>query len=177
MDGQMSKRIEFYIKGQPKLPKPYHLTSVGLPNVYLLNGVAVENDPDYGKLITITNVSGLHTAICLSLLWKSGALNGDELRFLRKQMQMTQETLAERFRVNVQTVANYEKGKTDVAGSADRLARLLYVVHILPEDHEPELFNQIARAIAELMPEPKVPERVRKQFTGSWREDGHGLAA
>ena len=61
----MNVRAEFYIKGRRLLDKPYHLKAIGLPNVYLRNGVTIENDADYGKLITIEDIPGLHRAIGL----------------------------------------------------------------------------------------------------------------
>src|SRR5436190_6361707 len=98
MDGSMSPRAELYIKGRAYLDKPYHLKAIGLPNIYLCNGVTIENDPDYGKLITIEDIPGLCSAIGLHIVTKADAMTGLELRFLRKQMKLTQEALADRLR-------------------------------------------------------------------------------
>lgn len=85
----------FYIGGRPYLDEPYHLKGVGLPNIYLLNGVIFENDPDYGELITIENLEGLLRTIGLHIVEKCEPMTGAELRFLRKQMEHQTD---ERFR-------------------------------------------------------------------------------
>ena len=110
----MTPRAEFHIKGRPRLAEPYHLKGVGLPNIYLLNGVKVEHDPDYGRLVTIDNVDGLHRAIGLHIVEKRDRMTGDELRFLRKQMNLSQAALAKRLRVTDQTVANYETSRVRI---------------------------------------------------------------
>ena len=172
----MSPRAQFYIKGRAFLDKPYHLKAIGLPNVYLCNGVLIETDADYGKLITIENIPGLCSAIGLHIVTKANAMSGPELRFLRKQMKLTQEALAQRLRVSVQTVANYEKGKTSM-GAAEAAMRALYTLHILPAEADANLIRAFTDAIIVARPDAKLPERARKKITGSWREAGQRKAA
>jgi putative transcriptional regulator len=171
----MSARAEFYIKGRPFRDKPYRLKAIGLPNVYLCNGVSIERDPDYGKLITIEDIPGLCAAIGLHIVTKADAMSGAELRFLRKQMGLTQETLAQRLRVNVQTVANYEKGKTGM-GAAEAAVRALYALHILPAEADAGLARVFIDAIMAARPDAKLPEKSRKKIAGSWREAGRKAA-
>jgi len=38
--------------------RAHHLTAVWLPNLYLLNGVTFEHDPEYGARFTIRNLKG-----------------------------------------------------------------------------------------------------------------------
>ncbi len=175
----MSTRMEFYISGKPKLEKPYHLKGIGLPNVYLLNGVEIENDPNYGELITITKLTDLHQAIGLHIVAKRDPLTGAELRFLRKQMRMTQEELAKHLRVSDQTVANYEKGKTKGAdlGPTDLAVRVRYMLHAFPEDQNSDLLRGCLEAINHMRAFPPIPKPVRAKITGPWREDGLALAA
>lgn len=173
----MSKRMEFYIKDRPRLAKPYHLTGIGLPDVYLLNGAKIENDPDYGELVTITDVHGLHHAIGFHIVTKLDPMTGDELRFLRKQMELTQEALAVRLRLDVQTIANYEKGKTKNIGPTDVAMRMIFGLHILPPNAHADLLKKLMEAISAPSPKPKVPEGVRKKIAGPWREDGQRVAA
>lgn len=56
-------------------------------------------------------------------------LNGRELRFLRHEINLTQENLAALLGTDAQNVARWEKGITKVPGPADRLIRLLYREH------------------------------------------------
>jgi DNA-binding transcriptional regulator YiaG len=125
----MTARYEFAIKGRRHLPEPYHFKASGLPNVYLLSGVKIERDADYGELVTIDRLPDLVMAIAFTLVAKPDRLTGAEMRFLRKRMGATQSDLARELWVSEQTVANYEKGKTD-AGPADRALRFLFLAHV-----------------------------------------------
>jgi len=172
----MTARAEFYLKGRPLRDRAYQLQGVGLPNVYLRNGVSIDMDPNYGKLITIEDIPGLHRAIGLHIVTKPGEMTGPELRFLRKQMRLTQEALAHRLRVNVQTVANYEKGKTGM-GAAETAVRAMYALHVLPPEVQPSLVRDFVDGIMTSRPETKLSEQSRRRIAGSWREAGQRKAA
>jgi DNA-binding transcriptional regulator YiaG len=129
----MTWRYEFTLKGRRHLPKPYHFKASGLPNIYLLSGVKVERDADYGELVAIEHLPELFMAIAFGLVSKPDRLTGAEMRFLRKRMDMTQSDLAKELWVSEQTVANYEKGKTE-DGPADRALRLLFLAHVVDDD-------------------------------------------
>jgi len=172
----MSARAEFYIKGRRLLDKSYHLKAIGLPNVYLLNGVSIEHDADYGTLITIEDIPGLHRAVGLHIVTKSDELTGSEFRFLRKEMNLTQEALAQRLRVNVQTVANYEKGRTSM-GAAETAMRALYTLYILPAEADAGLSRAFIDAIMAARPDARLPERSQKKIAGSWRDAAQRKAA
>jgi DNA-binding XRE family transcriptional regulator len=150
----MTARYEFAIKGRRHLPKPYRFTGSGLPNVYLLNGVTMRADPDYGNVVKIDNLPDLFWAIALRLVIKDHQLTGPEMRFLRKRMEMTQAKLAKELWVSDQTVANYEKGKTE-RGPADRALRLLFLAHMFDED---DLADELRLEAEELM-RPSRKER------------------
>jgi len=159
----MTARYEFAIKGHRPAPKPYHFVASGLPNVYLLNGVKIENDPDYGKLVTIDSLPNLFTAIAFRLVSKPDRLTGLEMRFLRKRMEMTQTELARELWVSEQTVANYEKDKTE-AGPADRALRFLFLAHTLDGD---EIADELRLEAEELM-RPSRRGRSRSTGAGPW---------
>lgn len=171
----MTKRREFYIKSEPKRSEPYHLKGVRLPNVYLLNGFEIENDPEYGELVTIHEINGLHRAIGLSIIGDPSPLSGGEFRFLRKQLLLTQPELAHAMGVDEQTIANYEKGKTHKLGPADALIRYMYVVHILPEETRLKLFRQIAEELEKRDTQTQLPEVPRRKIAHGWelREHAH----
>ena len=104
----------------------YHYTESGLQHVWLKSGYAVRRTP-YGKGIAIQDVAGLHKAIC-SAIARKPSLTGAELRFLRKEMGMSQHGLGELLGVTGQTVALWER-KGRLPKSVDRLLRLIYVEH------------------------------------------------
>jgi DNA-binding transcriptional regulator YiaG len=130
----MTTRYEFALKGRRRhLPEPYHFTASGLPNIYLLNGVRIEPDADYGELVSIDHLPDLIMAIAFALVRKPDRLTGPEMRFLRKRIGLTQAELAKELWVTEQTVANYEKGKTE-PGPADRALRFLLLAHVADDD-------------------------------------------
>ena len=104
----------------------YHYVECGLDYIYLSNGYDVVNTPR-GNGIKIMDREGLHKAIGEMLVSEKKHLDGSEFRFLRHELNMTQQNLAALLGVNVQTVARWEKEKTiDIPGPAQRVIRLLY---------------------------------------------------
>ncbi len=108
------------------MTKPYHYTECGLDNVYLLNGFAYHETP-YGVGVAVANVDGLHLAIALDLIRGKRLLAGREVRFLRKELDLSQEGLGLFLGCSGQSVARWEKGQCEMPGAADRLLRLLYL--------------------------------------------------
>ena len=104
----------------------YHYTECGLDNIYLMNGVDIVATPR-GEGVNIRNIEGLHQAIGRILVRDKKNLNGKEFRFLRHEMNLTQQNLAAILGVNVQSIARWEKGETKrIDGPAQGLMRVLY---------------------------------------------------
>lgn len=142
----MSERAEFHVRGEPLDGTPLHYTASGLDYVYLRNGFTIEDDPDYGRIVTITNEQNLHTAIGMYVIMQPRALRSAEFRYLRKLMGFKQKELAEELGVNEQTVANYEKNKR-IPGTSDRLMRTIFLLWITPEDARADLIKRINDAM------------------------------
>jgi transcriptional regulator with XRE-family HTH domain len=142
----MSERADFHVTGQPLDGTPLHYTASGLDYVYLLNGFTVEDDPDYGRIVTIDDERDLHRAIGLYVITRPRTLTGHEFRFLRKQMGFKQKDLAGELGVNEQTVANYEKDRP-IPTASDHLMRLEFLLWIAPEDANVELVKRVAETI------------------------------
>ena len=74
------RRLEFFIEGEPLLAEPYHVPDIGLPNVWLLNGVTFHDDA-YGESYSITDFHGLLQEIARTV--EAGAdLSEAEVNFL-----------------------------------------------------------------------------------------------
>ena len=108
--------------------KRYHYTECGLDNVYLIGGFAYIDTPR-GRAVQIKDIDGLHRAIGRTLVREKKDLNGREFRFLRHELNMTQQSLALLLGVDAQTVARWEKGRSQITGPAQALIRLLYEEH------------------------------------------------
>lgn len=105
----------------------YHYTDSGLRNIWLASGFEVV-ETNYGKGVAIHDIEGLHRAIGETLA-KKAWLTGAEVRFLRKEMDMSQRALGQLLGNTSQAVAKWEKfGK--VPKTADRMIRLIYLEHI-----------------------------------------------
>lgn len=112
----------------------YHYTECGLSNIYLKNGVAIENI-DGEEYTSIDDMNGLHKAIAQTIIDSSLPLKNEEFKFLRSEMNISQKILATRFAVSEQTIARYEKGQSDIPRTTDVALRTLYMESI--ERHNP----------------------------------------
>ena len=73
--------------------KMYHYVECGLPNVWLRNGFVVK-ETAYGEAVAIEDVEGLHEVLGRMVAEQGSRLTGDEFRFLRKELGLSQESLA-----------------------------------------------------------------------------------
>ena len=108
------------------MKKGYRYTESGLTNVWLVNGYTMRKTK-YGEGVSIRDVDGLHRALARALSNKP-RLTGTEVRFLRKEMGLSQRGLGELLGVTDQAVALWER-KGRLPKTADRLLRLIYVEH------------------------------------------------
>ena len=137
--------------GKEELRRPYHYSECGLDDVYLTSGYQVQ-DTDYGRGVSVKDVDGLHQAIGLWLTNSKKALSGKEVRFLRKELVLTQAQLGDLLGASNQSVARWEKGETEMPGAADLLLRVIYVQHTGARINARELAERL-RAAADAAPE------------------------
>lgn len=124
----MSAKHLRYKNEQPK--EPYHYKECGLDDVFLLCGYE-EHETPYGKGISVKNVDELHMAIGQHIAIHKKVLNGQEVRFLRKQLDYTQAELGKYLGVDAQTVARWEKDQIPIPGPADGLLRVIYLTEVM----------------------------------------------
>jgi transcriptional regulator with XRE-family HTH domain len=176
----MSERAEFHVRGQPLDGTPLHYAASGLDYVYLLNGFTIEEDPDHGRIVSIEAEDDLLVAIGLSIICEERGMTKQEFRFLRKQMDLTQEQLAKRLGVDVQSVANYEKGKK-IPETSDRLMRFVFAIWTVPPDERASVLKDLGDAIQrELTRRKKYAHKIASMDAGSslarlWTHGGAGL--
>lgn len=112
-------------EGMPKV----QYKGCGLDDVYILGGYKTVNT-NYGEGIAVDDIDGLHRAIGEFLVTQKKELSGKELRFLRKEMDLTQSELGKFIGISSQQVARWEKSHSAISGPADVLLRKLYLEHI-----------------------------------------------
>lgn len=102
----------------------YHYTESGLNNVWLTNGFEVRK-VDGEDAVAIRDLKGLHKAIGKGIARKPH-LTGAELRFLRKEMGLSQRRLGELLGVSEETISLWER-RGRMPKGYDRLVRVLYL--------------------------------------------------
>jgi len=125
----------------------FHYKSCGLPNVCLRNGYTVK-ETKYGEAVSIHNLEGLHRAIGLGLVNNNRTLSSDEVRFLRKEMDLPQAQLATLLDVSESTVRNWEssdESRADIPGPADRVLRKIYLEYINENSSLREILERLAQ--------------------------------
>lgn len=131
----------------------YHYTECGLDNVYLTNGFDItKNDDD--EEIFIHDIHGLHKAIGFSIIFKQGLLIGNEIKFIRTTLDFSQTRLSKILGCSYQTILLWEKDKTPISKTADRLLKIIFFEYLNPENDRKiyDLINEIADYDAESPP-------------------------
>lgn len=119
----------------------YHYTECGLQNVWLVNGYE-ELDTLEGKAVSVSDVDGLHQVIAKALFEK-GTLTGMELRFVRRELDLSQSGLGKLLGTSEQNVRLWEKNGSITAPSF-RLLKLLYLDHTGVDSSVREIIEEIA---------------------------------
>ena len=143
----MMQKRRFLMRGQKPAQEPHHYRACGLDDIYLISGFARESTP-YGEVVKIADVEGLHWEIGHLIICDDKPLSPREFRFLRKNMNLTQEQLAKRLKIDAQTIARYEKEQTAIPGATDMVVRIMFALYIVPSDKRAEVADEI-RAIIE----------------------------
>jgi DNA-binding transcriptional regulator YiaG len=142
---------------------PLHFTLCGLDDVYLANGYEIGDY--YGEeTLAIKDLEQLHRAIGDSLVREKKVLNGRELRFLRKEMDMTQSDLAHLLGLTGQQVARWEKGKSAISGPTDLLLRVAYLQSLGEQPNVSEL-----RASIDDTDAPRSDKAIFEDTPKGWR--------
>lgn len=103
-----------------------HYTGCGLDNVYLEGGFTIRNTP-YGEGVSIHDLEGLHKVIAYNLCTEKRKLKGEEIRFLRKELELSQVELASLLDVSESTMRGWENNRNEISGSANILIRAIYL--------------------------------------------------
>ncbi|WP_339490204.1 helix-turn-helix domain-containing protein [Pseudomonas sp. EL_65y_Pfl2_R95] len=119
----------------------YKYSGSGLADIYLTNGFTLVDTP-YGPGVRIEDVDGLHIAIARNIVRQKTPMTGQQLRFLRKEQELTQTEAAAIFRVDIQNLVSWEnQGVAQIPTEADLAMRVLYSAfrrtHLDPVKFEP----------------------------------------
>ncbi len=122
----------------------YHYTDSGLDYIHLANGYDVVETP-YGEGVAIHDLEGLHAVIgrCIT---DRPVMSGDEFRFLRIELGLSQVDVANLFGVGESAVRNWEKGRTKHAPDPSaNLMRGLYLESISEDSKLGEILKRVSQ--------------------------------
>ena len=100
----------------------HHYTECGLSNV-VIRGIQVEIDDDGDEVITIPAINELHRVIAEGIVRHEHGMSGEELRFLRTEMGMTQAELARLVHRDKQSVGRWERNEKDLDSASETVIR------------------------------------------------------
>ena len=102
----------------------FHYTACGLDYVFLRNGYAIR-DTKYGPAVAIQDVDALHSAIARTIISSPDQIRGQEVRFLRSVLSLSQEGLGRVLQESRPTVARWEgEPEKGIPGASDSALRL-----------------------------------------------------
>ena len=104
------------------------LHSCGLQGIWLKNGYTVI-ETDYGTAISIHNIEDLHATIGLHIVNNTPELSGEEVRFLRKELDLSQVHLSLLLGVSEASVRGWGNNRTPITKPSDKLLRVLFSEH------------------------------------------------
>jgi DNA-binding transcriptional regulator YiaG len=107
----------------------YHYTECGLDNIYLANGYEITKH-NKDEEIYIHDIHGLHSEIGNLLVFKLGLLAGNEVKFIRSMLDLSQKSLGELLGLDYQTILGWEKNKTPISKTADRLLKIIFYSYL-----------------------------------------------
>lgn len=164
----MNKR-EFFRHGREIQLEPLHYTMCGLDDIYLLNGFERKKTA-HGDGVTVSAIDGLHKAIGFALITDRKTLTPKELRFLRKEMSLTQAELGGALRLSGQQVARWEKAECEISGPAETLLRLLYVITLAPAKHRAKILDKLMEKLGAMskQDETKTTKLVFRETELGW---------
>jgi DNA-binding transcriptional regulator YiaG len=101
--------------------KLFHYTQCGLDNVWLANGYRAERTP-YGRGFAVERMAELHDAIARWIVDSPRPLRGQDVRYLRVMLDLSQADLGRLLGVNRATVIRWENAPRAPLGRVEDIA-------------------------------------------------------
>jgi len=121
-----------------------HYTSCGLKNIFLKNGYTVI-ESDYGSATYIHDIEGLHATIGLHIINNKLKLSGAEVRFFRKELDLSQVHLSHLLGVSEVSIRGWENHRTKITKPADKILRILFAEHANDNKKIKEFFESLSQ--------------------------------
>ena len=103
----------------------YPFQESGLSNV-VLRGIEVTRCSKCGNVeVTIPRLEKILTALAIAIVKQPYPLKGEEVRYLRKHLGMSQVKFALLLNIDKTNISKWENGETKIGPQSDRLIRLV----------------------------------------------------
>ncbi len=112
----------------------FHYKDCGLSSVWLINGYTQEK-MNNKCIFRINDKSGLYRLIAKTLINRRGALTGQEMCFIRHEMNLLRQELGKKMGVSTSVIGQWEQSCHPLPRQADIELRTVYVGSLL-EDSE-----------------------------------------
>lgn len=119
----------------------YHYKMCGLDNVWLENGY-IEKNGRYGKTMAICDADQLHKLLACEVSNKKGRLSGQELKFLRNFLCLSQKSLGDMLGCSEGAVSLWERNDA-IPVSEDALVRMLILEQVNGNTKVSEMIERI----------------------------------
>lgn len=160
----------FYRADEEVRAEPYPYRACGLDNIFLLNGYDV-HEHDGESAVSVKQEDELLQAIGRHVVFTRKALSGKEIRFLRNVLDMTQNELANKLGTTAQTLARWEKGEFEITGPAEKLLRIVFIIHAGTDEEREVLLKAIEDALDQLDEIDQTrPPKVQFELKEHWIE-------
>ncbi len=147
-----------------KNKKLFRYTDSGLDYIYLVNGYEVTVGPDGDEYYSIKNVDALHSKIAELIVRSPSPIRGQELRFLRSILDLSQAGIAELIGNTRPTIARWESERTTpIDPTADRFLRVVYELKM--DGHA----NDIIEMLQEIDRDAEIEKTNLQMSKAGWR--------
>jgi DNA-binding transcriptional regulator YiaG len=114
--------------GLARMTEGFHYTDCGLDYVYLTSGYTI-HQTDHGTGVSVKDARQLHERLALDILGRPYPLRGQEVRFLRAMLKLSQEALARVLGQRRGSFAHWEaESDKAIPGAADSARRMFYAL-------------------------------------------------
>ncbi len=110
--------------------KAYHYKESGLSNIIIFGLTQYRCKGCNETYVTIPQVERLHQLIGRDVCCSKGLLEGEEIRFLRKELHMQAKDFAKILSVRPETLSKWENSHNQISPASDKLIRTLYILFI-----------------------------------------------
>lgn len=111
----------------------FHYKTSGLPNIWLDGGVESTETP-YGPATSIADLEGLHRLIAEDIIHSPGIMSGEEFKFLRRELNLSQRALAAILKTEEKNISRWETGENKVPGPAAAAIGAYYLATMEHDD-------------------------------------------